>query len=154
MKPPERKVQVTLRMRRKAHKRAFDLGRRLNRPTAVVIADAAEQILLPHADETAEALINKHGKLIQNRLTGMQQTIESELALVREMLGIAVRIWLNHTPPLPESERDAAYANGRATFTRYVEHVARNIAEGICILDEHRGSNDVLQVATDANEIG
>ena len=137
MKRKERKEQVTLRVSGQLYRRAKQIGRDQNRPLAVVLADAAERTLLPPPDRDPIERIETTGRALLNRLAVLDDQLGRDLLLLREMLGIAVRLYLNHTPEIPESERDAAHRSGRQRFTQYARHVRNNAKEGASILDEH-----------------
>jgi hypothetical protein len=66
-------------------------------------------------------------------------TMARDLAIVAESLALYVRYFLTMTPPLPESERQAAHLLGRKRFQVFVAQVGRRIAS------DHRLASEVLK---------
>src|SRR5262249_32474858 len=67
---------------------------------------------------------------------------ERDVAIATETLGLFVRYFLTITPPLPQSEQDAARLLGKERFHVFIAQVGRRIAE------ENRLASEVLQTIT------
>ena len=134
------KIQVTIRMDAETYRAAKLAERRTGLPLSVVIVDAARETLIPAAAST-EALIRDKSVRILGRLESMERALGQELAVISELLGLCARIYLNHTPEIPEPERDAASLSGRARFARLVRQLKRNLHDGASILNLENGQH-------------
>ena len=105
-------------------------------PYSVVLANAAKEALLSPANGTCEEELKALRQHVLARVNTIEHNLGRELATVRELLAILVRIYLNHTPELPESQHDPASISGRLRFARVRELLQRNVDEGISILDD------------------
>jgi hypothetical protein len=81
-----------------------------------------------------EALARRLNDL--NRIVGR---IERDVAIATETLALFVRYFLTITPPLPQSEQEAARLLGKERFHVFVTQVGRRIAE------DNRLASEVLQ---------
>lgn len=130
------KIQLTVRLQPEAHRAAKDAQRRSGKPLAVIVADAANKILLPTPDESAEIKIQTLSSRLLSRMETLERTIGRELYLSKELLAQFARSYFNHTPAIPESERNPASTSGRLRFVRLVEQVNVNVRQGVSILNE------------------
>ena len=88
------------------------------------IADEAiKAFLSPKPEMSQEPVIvrrlNNHSKTLG--------TLQRDLAIVTETLGLFVRYFLIVTPPVPESEQEEAKILGRDRFHRFVAQVGRRL---------------------------
>jgi predicted DNA-binding protein len=58
-----------------------------------------------------------------------QDRIETDLRLCTETLAQYVLYWLTRMEPLPEAERDAAYALGKRRYDHFVQQVAARMVK-------------------------
>jgi hypothetical protein len=130
------KVQMTVRLRPDVYRRAKEHERRTGLPVSVVIANAAAASLLPIGEESAETRIHELAKRLLSRIEKLEGTLGRELFGTRELVAQFIRAYFNHTPALPEPERDAASLDGRLRFSRLVEQVNLNVRAGVSIIDE------------------
>lgn len=56
-----------------------------------------------------------------------QDRIETDLRLCTETLAQYVLYWLSQTQPIPEAEREAAYALGKRRYDHFVQQVAKRM---------------------------
>jgi hypothetical protein len=56
--------------------------------------------------------------------------------VLKEMVGLGVRSFLNHTPAVPESGKAAALLSGKQRFGRYLDLVAANVRGGDSVLGD------------------
>lgn len=79
-----------------------------------------------HPDE----IERRDGELLSrmDRYDARQDQIETDLRLITETLAQYVLYWLTRTQPLPEGEREAAYALGRRKYERFIQQVANRMA--------------------------
>lgn len=64
-----------------------------------------------------------------DRFDTRQDRIETDLRLCTETLAQYVLYWLTRMEPLPESEREAAYALGKHRYDHFVQQVAMRVAK-------------------------
>ena len=147
MKPP--KVKVTLRLEQSVYDAARLRAERLNAPVAVVLADAAKQMLLPEYQKEQEAELLKAINRGYYKLRRMEDRLGLDLHILKEMVGLHVRAYFNHTPAVPETEKDAASLSGRIRFERYLDLLARNIRPGASILASDQPQPDEPEEQTD-----
>ena len=130
---PKHKVQMTIRLEPDVEKAAVAFSRRTGIPVSVVVADAAKQVLIPRADDPRLSLEQATERVLR-RLGKIDSTLRADLNELRELMALAVRTYLNHTPAVPESERFAASMSGRIRFDRLVELLDQNLRDGLSIL--------------------
>ena len=130
------KVQLTVRLQPEVHRAAKDAQRRSGIPLAVIVADAATKVLLPSAEESTEIKIQTLSNRLLLRMETLERTIFRELHMTKELLAQFARAYFNHTPAIPESERNAASTSGRVRFVRLVDQVNVNVRQGVSILNE------------------
>ncbi len=150
MSAREHKLQQTIRISHRLKRRAEEQSRRTGKPVAVVLSEAAEQMLIPPPEQDPQTTLETTTRSILTRIAVLDERLTRDLILIREMVGIAFRIYLNHTPELPESQREAANRLGRQRFVRYARHCANNARECASILDEHL--NPVHRVDEEAGD--
>ena len=132
----ENKIKLSVRLEPEVYKAAENYSARMNVPLAVVIADAAKQTLLPQYRKDAELASLKATERCFNKLRILEDRIGTDLHVLKEMIGLAVRVYLNHTPAVPDEAKDAANLSGRIRFERYLDLLARNLRTGASILSE------------------
>ncbi len=130
------KVQLTVRLQPEAHRAAKEAQRRSGIPLAVIVADAATRVLLPSAEESIEIRMQSLSNRLLSRMEMLERTIGRELYLSKELLAQFARAYFNHTPAIPESERNPASTSGRLRFVRLVDQVNVNVRQGVSILNE------------------
>lgn len=130
------KIKVSVRLEPDVHKAAEHYAARMNIPLAIVVADAAKQTLLPQYRKDAELASVRAIERCFNKLRVLEDRIGTDLHVLKEMIGLAVRVYLNHTAAVPEEAKSAATLSGRIRFERYLDLLARNLRTGASILSE------------------
>jgi hypothetical protein len=59
-----------------------------------------------------------------------------ELAVLKEMAGLGMRSFFNHTTPIPEATKAAAILSGKQRFHGYLDTLAKNLRKGESILSD------------------
>lgn len=85
-----------------------------------IIETAIEQYFDPDQVERRDAQILSR----IDRFDARQDRIETDLRLCTETLAQYVLYWLTRMEPLPEAEREAAYAQGKRRYDHFVQQVA------------------------------
>jgi len=77
-----------------------------------------------------------------------------EHQVLKEMLGLAVLAFFNHTPPVPDADQKIAQVSGNARFQQFLDAVATNLRRGRSVLAELLQANDDSPPAnSQANEV-
>ena len=74
----------------------------------------------------------RDGALIRrlDRMTRQYDRLERNLGIATEMLALFIRFFLTVTPPLPNTDQDAARALGKERFEYFTGQLARRLAGG------------------------
>ncbi|SEM60037.1 hypothetical protein SAMN05428989_4139 [Pseudoxanthomonas sp. GM95] len=91
-----------------------------------IVAAALASWLSPDAADHREAAIARR----LDRLARQFERLERDQSIAIETLALFVRYALTVTPPVSEAQQEAARAQGKARFERFVEQLARHLARG------------------------
>ncbi|UUP17839.1 CopG family transcriptional regulator [Nitratireductor thuwali] len=97
-----------------------------------VVEAALASYLSPDAADQREAAITRR----LDRLTRAVERLERNQTITSEALALFVRFWLTTTPPLPDTNREAAQAKGRERYEGFVETLGRRLAKGNTLAKE------------------
>lgn len=97
-----------------------------------VVEAALASYLSPDAADQREAAITRR----LDRLTRAVERLERNQTITTEALALFVRFWLTTTPPLPDTNREAAQAKGRERYEGFVETLGRRLAKGNTLTKE------------------
>lgn len=102
---------------------------------SALVEEALDQYLNPERRRMLdEATLRR-----MDRMSSSLSTVGRDVAIATETLSLFVRYFLTITPPLPQSEQDAARALGRQRFEVFVAQVGRRLAS------DHRLVSEVLE---------
>lgn len=97
------------------------------RTTQVSIVEAAvASFLSPDGSERMEAAITRR----LDRLAKQNEKLEFQGEVTNEALAMFVRFWLTANPPLPDSARASAQAQGKERYNGFVEALSRRLESG------------------------
>lgn len=130
------KVQMSVRLEPAVRAAALAVANRTGQPLAVVVADAAKRTLIKRDDAQLASGMEQVAKQLTTQINQSRDQTLDELHILKEMLGLMIRTYLNHTAPVPESERDAASRSGRARFVRLLQRLESNLGRGGSVFDE------------------
>jgi len=119
-------VKRSIRLRSDLARRLADHAAARNTSQAAIIEAALESFLSPDAAERLEAALARR----LDRLTRDLGRLEWHVDLTNETLALFVRNWLNATPSLPDSATQAARAQGRERWERFVDMLNRRMELG------------------------
>lgn len=137
------KIKFSIRLGRPAYNAAKARAAAEGKAFTLVVADAATETLLDTHRSDREAEILRAVERVFFKLQKMEKHQHLDLLILKEMLGLGVQTYFNHTPDIPASLRSAALLSGEARFHHYLDTLARNVRQNKSILDE---------VATEAAE--
>ena len=91
-----------------------------------LVAAALASFLSPEGLDRREAATAKR----LDRLTRQFERIERDQAILIETLALFIRYELSIASGVPESHQDAARAQGKARFAKFMEQLARHLQRG------------------------
>ncbi|MFN4205004.1 MAG: CopG family transcriptional regulator [Agrobacterium albertimagni] len=109
-----------------------------------IVEAALASYLSPDAADQREAAITRR----LDRLTRAVERLERDVTIGNEAVALFVRFWLTTTPPLPDTMREAAQAQGRERYDGFIETLGRRLAKGNTLtkeISEDFGSKDTVQ---------
>jgi len=132
----ERRIQLTVRVEAAVLKAAKERAGHMNTSVSAAIAEAAKESLLSSYRTERETKILKAVERNFFAIRRIDQRVSFELRVLKEMLGLSVRSFLNHIPAVPDDEKTAALLSGKVRFARYLDVLAKNLRKGDSTLGE------------------
>jgi hypothetical protein len=130
----ERRIQLTVRVEAAVLKAAKERAGHMNTSVSAAIAEAAKESLLSSYRSERETEILKAVERNFHAVRRLDQQVNFELRVLKEMLGLGMRSFFNHTPAVPEPEKSAALLSGKIRFNKYLDLLARNLHGGDSVL--------------------
>lgn len=119
-------VKRSIRLRADLVRRLADHAAVRRTTQAAIIEAALDSFLSPDGADRLEAALARR----LDRLTRDVGRLEWHVELSNETLALFVRNWLNATPALPDSATQAARAQGRERWERFVDMLNRRMELG------------------------
>lgn len=119
-------VKRSIRLRADLVRRLADHAAVRRTTQAAIIEAALDTFLSPDGADRLEAALARR----LDRLTRDVGRLEWHVELSNETLALFVRNWLNATPALPDSATQAARAQGRERWERFVDLLNRRMELG------------------------
>jgi hypothetical protein len=103
--------------------------------TAMGVSQSAlvKSALGQYLDETKDATL-----LLRrlDRLGRAEARTQRDLEVLSQAFGVFVRLWLAHTPTVPEESKPGARLNAENRYGRFTQHVADQFSAGRRFLDD------------------
>src|SRR5689334_5569157 len=115
------KEQITVRLESHVMRAAREKARRLNMSISAVVADAAAGALVGAYPDSPDGKMLVLLERLSNQLYKLGRRSRVESTIQKEMLGLFIRAYFNHTPALPEAMLDAAALSGKARYERFLD---------------------------------
>ena len=131
-----RRVQLTVRLEPDVVKAAKERAAHMKISLSAAVAEAAKESLLSSYRSERETEILKAVERNVFALRRLDQRVNFELRVLKEMLGLGMRSFFNHTPAVPEPEKSAALLSGKIRFAKYLDLLARNLHGGDSVLGD------------------
>jgi len=109
-----------------------DYATRKRIPRALIVETALESFLSPDGADRLEAALAKR----LDRMAREIERLDRHATITNEALGLFIRFWLTHTPPLPDTAQSAAQAKGRERYDGFIAAVGRRLSRGTTLLDD------------------
>jgi predicted transcriptional regulator len=119
-------VKRSIRLRAELARRLADHAAVRRTTQAAIIEAALDSFLSPDGADRLEAALARR----LDRLTRDIGRLEWHVELSNETLALFVRNWLNATPALPDGATQAARAQGRERWERFVDMLNRRMELG------------------------
>ena len=130
------KIKLSIRLMRSAYDAAKSRAATTGSAISVIVAEAATQTLLATYRSDREAEILKAVERVFFKLQKLEKRQNLDLLILKEMVGLSIRAYFNHTPEVPDHERSASLLSGKARFHRYLDTLARNLRQNKSILGD------------------
>jgi hypothetical protein len=100
-----------------------------------VIADAARTILIDNP-QNAEARVLVAVERVFALIQRIDRRRSFDQQVLKEMVGLMVQSFFNHTPGIPEKDKKAALHSGKARFNRFLDTLATHLRSGQSIMND------------------
>lgn len=128
------RVQVTVFLEPEVHQAAKQRAKDMKLSLSATVAEAAKESLLSSYRSDREKEIIKAAERNFYAVRRLEQRMRIELQVLKELIGLGMRSFFNHTPPIPDTGKAAALLSGKQRFQRYLDLVASNLRGGESIL--------------------
>jgi len=131
-----RRVQLTVRLEPQVMQAAKQRSGEMKVSLSATVAEAAKESLLSSYRSEREQEILKAVDRNFHALRRLERQLRLEIAVLKEMIGVGMRSFFNHTTPIPEATKNAALRSGKERFHRYLDLLAANLRSGESILKD------------------
>lgn len=100
-----------------------------------VIADAARTILIENPQNT-EARVLQAVERVFALIQRMDRRRGYDQQVLKEMVGLMVQSFFNHTPAIPDKDKKAALHSGKVRFNRFLDTLATHLRSGQSITND------------------
>jgi hypothetical protein len=132
----KRSAQVTIYLDPQLLQAARERSANMQLSLSAAIVDALKESLLSTYRSEREQEILKAVERNFYALRRLDQRLAVELAVLKEMAGLGMRSFFNHTTPVPEATKAAAILSGKQRFHGYLDTLAKNLRKGESILSD------------------
>jgi post-segregation antitoxin (ccd killing protein) len=132
----KRSVQVTIYLDAQLLQAAKERSVNMQVSLSAAIVEALKESLLSTYRSEREQEILKAVERNFHALRRLDQRLAVELAVLKEMAGLGMRSFFNHTTPIPEATKAAAILSGKQRFHGYLDTLAKNLRKGESILSD------------------
>jgi predicted transcriptional regulator len=80
--------------------------------------------------DASNAIIEESARRQLSRVDARLEKVIGESLILKEIVLLFVRVWLEHNPPIEEHLEEAAAASAEARFERFLDFVAQALAPG------------------------
>jgi hypothetical protein len=132
----KRSAQVTIYLDPQLLQAARERSANMQLSLSAAIVDALKESLLSTYRSDREKEILKSVERNFYALRRLDRRLAVELAVMKEMVGLGMRSFFNHTTPIPEASKAAAILSGKQRFQGYLDMLAKNLRQGASILSD------------------
>lgn len=106
-------------------------------PSRIIVAAARSALI--DAPQNAEARILQAVERVLVLLQRIDRRRGYDHQVLKEMVGLMVQSFFNHTPAIPEKDKKAALHSGKVRFNRFLDALAANLRGSQSILNDLPG---------------
>jgi hypothetical protein len=132
----ERKTQLSVFLEQQVLLAARQRANEMKLSMSAVVAEAAKESLLSAYRSEREQEILKAVERNFHALRRLDQRLALEIQILKEMVGLGMRSFFNHTTPIPDATKAAAILSGKQRFHGYLDMLAKNLRKGESILSD------------------
>jgi hypothetical protein len=132
----KRLAQVTIYLEPQLLLAAKERSTKMQVSLSAAIVDALKESLLSTYRSEREQEILKAVERNFYALRRLDQRFALELSVLKEMVGLGMRSFFNHTTPIPDATKTAAILSGKQRFHGYLDMLAKNLRKGESILSD------------------
>ncbi|MGD0767248.1 MAG: hypothetical protein ABSB42_03395 [Tepidisphaeraceae bacterium] len=132
----ERKTQLSVFLEQQVLLAARQRAKEMKLSMSAVVAEAAKESLLSAYRTEREQEILKAVERNFHALRRLDQRLVLEIQILKEMVGLGMRSFFNHTTPIPDATKTAAILSGKQRFHGYLDMLAKNLRKGESILSD------------------
>ena len=132
----ERKTQLSVFLERQVLLAARQRAKEMKLSMSAVVADATKESLLSAYRSEREQEILKAADRNFHALRRLEQQLRLDIQVLKEMVGLGMRSFFNHTTAIPDTLKTAALLSGKQRFHRFLDLLARNLRTGESILSD------------------
>ena len=130
------RVQLTVRLEPPVMQAARHRAGEMKRSLSATVAEAAKESLLSSYRSEREQEILKAVDRNFHALRRFERQLRFEIQVLKEMIGVGMRSFFNHTTPIPDATKNVALRSGKERFGRYLDVLATNLRSGESILKD------------------
>jgi hypothetical protein len=130
------RVQVTVRLEPRVLLAAKQRASETKVSLSAALAEAAKESLLSSYRSEREQEILKAADRNFHALRRLEQQLRLDIQVLKEMVGLGMRSFFNHTTAIPDALKTAALLSGKQRFHRFLDLLARNLRTGESILSD------------------
>jgi predicted transcriptional regulator len=124
--------RMTIYLSEETQEKLQAIARKRKRSVSSLVSASVEQQLQDNASVVPESAVRQLAR-IEARL---DKSIR-DAAMLKEIMLLFVRVWLEYTPPLAEDEEDDAAALAELRFERFLDHVRDAMAPGRSLMNSN-----------------
>jgi hypothetical protein len=132
----ERKTQLSVFLEQQVLLAARQRAKEMKLSMSAVVADAAKESLLSAYRSEREQEILKAVERNFHTVRRLDLRLALEIQILKEMIGLGMRSFFNHTTPIPDATKAAAILSGKQRFHGYLDMLAKNLRKGESILSD------------------
>jgi hypothetical protein len=130
------RVQVTVRLEPRVLQAAKQRASEMKVSLSAALAEAAKESLLSSYRSEREQEILKAADRNFHAVRRLEQQLRLDIQVLKEMVGLGMRSFFNHTTAIPDMLKTAALLSGKQRFHRFLDLLARNLRTGESILSD------------------
>jgi len=101
-----------------------------------VLAAAAKRDLIDACRQNTDAQILQAVERVFNLIQRIDRRRVYDQQVLKEMLGLLIRSFFNHTPATPKNDKEAALLSGKVRFNHFLDVLAANLRSGQSALND------------------